>query len=213
MSKQKLYLVGALVVGIIIGAMFAPSQGLLGGSFEFTQKLFPQGFKAGLSNQFVIDSSGNLTTSGSLTSTGALTLSGDLTSTDSASVGKFTQGGGISTISTTSATYTLTQAELEAGNVISIANTASALALTLSTPASSSFTTLIPNAGDSREWMIQNLHSDAATTTTIAGNTGVEMQVLSGSSGDVAGAGWGKMSCYRQASTNVVCYADAYTAD
>lgn len=123
-----------------------------------------------------------------------------------ASVGVFTQGGGIITVSTTSAAYTLSQAELLSGNIISIANTAASDALALTLPATSSWTTLIPNAGDSRKWFIQNLHSDAATTTTITTAAGIQLEGDTANDDVINGAVTGTLECYRQASTDVVCH-------
>ena len=123
----------------------------------------------------------------------------------------FTQGGGIITVSTTSAAYTLTQTELESGNVISIADTGVA-ALTLTLPATSTMTTLISTAGDSREWFIENLHTAAATTTTVATGAGIELQAIANTDDVIDGAGWGKLKCYRQASTDVVCIVNEFVA-
>lgn len=138
-----------------------------------------------------------------------LTVTGATTLTGAVSTGVFTEGGGISTISTTSATYTLTQAELAAGNVISIANTQGA-ALTLTLPATSTLTTVIPSAGNVRRWYIQNLHTTAASSTTMAAGAGIELQGTSTASALIPGAFWGKLDCYRQASTNVVCFVSTY---
>jgi hypothetical protein len=126
-----------------------------------------------------------------------------------AKVNLLTSGGGIITVSTTSATYTLTQAQLEGGNVISVANTGTA-ALALTLPATSTMTTLIKTPGDSRRWFIQNLHTAAATTTTITAGTGIDLQGITANDDVINGAVTGVLDCYRQASTNVVCVVKEY---
>lgn len=208
-TKIVLLAVVALIIGIVIGAMFAPSNSNLG-SIRFTQDKFTAGLTAGQYDEFSISSAGVVTTSGTLAS-GALTATGNSSVVGTLTVDEFTEGGGIITVSTTSAAYTLTAAELAGGNVISIADTESpALALTL--PATSTLTSVIPTAGDSRDWWIQNLHTTAATTTTITIGTGIELQG-DGTGDDVINGGvWGKLSCFRQASTDVVCHVVEFVA-
>lgn len=131
-----------------------------------------------------------------------------------ASVSRLTTGGGIITVATTSNAYTMTAAELASGNVISIADTATStsVALALTLPATSTMTTLIPSTGDSMTWMIQNLHTAAATTTTITAGTGIELQGITANDDIINGAGFGSLSCYRQASRDVVCVVKEFVA-
>jgi len=62
----------ALVVGVVIGAMFAPTSSNLG-SVRFIQDKFVSGLTAGLSDQLSISSAGVLTTSAGIVNTGAIT--------------------------------------------------------------------------------------------------------------------------------------------
>lgn len=173
-------------------------------------------FPNGISADSTSPSAGEIRgTTLAITSTSAFTGAITMSSVDvsgAAVVGAFTQGGGISTISTTSATYTMTAAELAAGNIISIANTAGSEALALTLPASSTWTTIIPNAGDSREWWIQNLHDAAATTTTITTGAGIELQGDATGDDIINGGVWGALKCFRQASTDIVCHVVEYVA-
>lgn len=206
-NKIKIVLIAvvALIIGIVIGAMFAP-QGSNLGSIRFVQDKFVAGLTAGQYDEFSISSAGAVTTSGNMSVTGDVAVVGGTV------VDEFTQGGGIITIATTSATYTMTAAELAGGNVISISSVTGAAALTLTLPATSTLTTVIPNTGDSRDWWIKNAHTAAATTTTIAVGTGIELQGVGTGSDVINGGVWGSLSCYREASTDIVCAIEEFVA-
>jgi hypothetical protein len=64
--KIVLTAIVALIVGIVFGAMFAPSSSNLG-SVRYTQDKFVYGITAGLTDQLAIDSAGNITTTGTAT--------------------------------------------------------------------------------------------------------------------------------------------------
>lgn len=68
MSKKLIVVsaIVALVVGVVIGAMFAPSNNL-GGLVRLTQDQFVAGLKAGSTGQFVISSTGAVTSSADVT--------------------------------------------------------------------------------------------------------------------------------------------------
>ena len=117
--------------------------------------------------------------------------------------GGFVEGGQL-TISTTSATYTLTQAEMQDVKVISIADTESA-AQTFTLPATSTMTTMIPTAGDAQSWIIDNLHTAAATTSTFAAGTGIDIDGLGANDDVINGAVSGMLVCWRLVSTDVRC--------
>jgi hypothetical protein len=70
MNKTKIILgaVVALIIGIVIGAMFAPSNSNLG-SVRFTADKFVGGLTAGTSDQLSVDVSGNIVTTGRTTVT------------------------------------------------------------------------------------------------------------------------------------------------
>lgn len=113
-----------------------------------------------------------------------VTVSDDLVVTDDASVGgNLTvtgqlgnlQGfaGEVLSISTTSATRTLTETEMLAYTYFKVtANTAGGFALTL--PATSTMTTIIPNAGDYKDICIENATSSTQALTITAG-TGIRL--------------------------------------
>jgi len=173
---------------------------------------FPSGISADTTSPIAGEVRGTTLT---ITSTSAFTGAISASSVDvsgAAMVGRFTQGGGISTISTTSATLTMTQTQMEAGGIISIANTAGSEALALTLPASSTWTTLIPNAGDSRMWIIDNLHSVAATTTTITKAAGVDLMGVTANEDVINGAVTGMLECYRKATTDIMCIVSEFVS-
>jgi hypothetical protein len=88
-TKIVLLAVVALIIGIVIGAMFAP-QGSNLGSVRLVQDQFVEGLKAGRTNQFVISNAGVVTSSGALTA-GAITgTTGTFTGAVSGTTGTFT---------------------------------------------------------------------------------------------------------------------------
>ncbi len=60
MSKKLIIVstIVALVVGIVIGAMFAPSESNLGGQVRLSQDWFTAGLKAGNTGQISVSSTG-----------------------------------------------------------------------------------------------------------------------------------------------------------
>lgn len=122
-----------------------------------------------------------------------------------AGVNEFTQGGGVLSFTATSTqdARTLTQYEMLHNNVINIVSTTSP-ALTLTLPATSTLTTLLPNAGDMREWFIDNQHL-AATTTTIAAGAGIDLIAVTTNDDVIDGQEVSRLTCIRKADTDVYC--------
>jgi len=126
---------------------------------------------------------------------------------DAVSVKEFTEGGGVLTISNTDGTETLTQDQMLNNNVLVVAETQGE-ALTLTLPAATTMTTLIPNAGDKRSWMIENAHTVAATTTTIAAGSGIDLQEPDGQNVVIGINNYAWLTCFREAGATVVCRVD-----
>jgi hypothetical protein len=119
-------------------------------------------------------------------------------------INALTQTGGTLTITQTGATRTLTEQELIDNNVIEIATTAGA-ALTLTLPATSTMVTLLPGAGDVREWFIDNQHA-AATTTTIAAGAGIDLIAVTANDDVIDGQEVARLTCWRKTvNTDVYC--------
>lgn len=153
----------------------------------------------------VIDGSGNIVAP--ITST-----TGTFSSSLSVAEG-FTQGGGW--LSTTT-TGTLSAAQLAANNGIYIAAAgAGQAAVSMTLPATSTMTALIPTAGDCRDWFIDNSDVAAATTTTIVKGAGWDLVGLdatgAGTGADVLdGLEYGKLTACRQSDTDVIGFLQEY---
>lgn len=140
--------------------------------------------------------------------TGAATLSSTLDVDGETTVDGLTEGGGTVTITPTSDSVTLTQANLLAGNVITFTASTTMPALTVTLPATSTMTTLLASSGDTRSWMIENPFTGSATTTTIAAGTGIDLQEPDGQNVVIGINNYAWLTCFREASTDVVCRVD-----
>lgn len=138
-----------------------------------------------------------------------VSVGGEFVGTESLShikVGAGMTEGGAYTISTTSATWTLNAREIRDVKVISIADTTSAV-LTLTLPASSTWQGL-EKVGDTQSWVIDNLHSNAATTTTITAGTGVDIDGTTANDDVINGGVSGRLDCWRLATSDIRCIVE-----
>lgn len=139
----------------------------------------------------------NVVTSGYATVGGALTVGG------AADVSGFTQGGGVLSTSTTATAGTLTQSDLASYSMIEwTLNTANG---TLTLPATSTLTTLLPDAGDMRTWLIHNATTTAAITATIAAGTGIDLIAVTANDDVIDGTEYAELTCWRQSDTDLTC--------
>jgi len=121
--------------------------------------------------------------------------------------GGLVDGGSVYATTTTAATETLTAAVMERSKVIRFLGSATAAAMTVSLPASTSWPFM--NApGDYRTWIIENGYTAAATTTTIAAGTGVDLQEPDGQNVVIGINNYAFLTCYREASSDIVCSVD-----
>lgn len=125
-----------------------------------------------------------------------------------ANFGLLTEGGGVVTLTPTSNAITMTEANLLAGNVFTFTASSTMPALTVTLPATSTMTTFIPNAGDMHRFVIENPFLAAATTTTIAAGAGIDLQEPDGQNVVIGITNYAWLTCYREASTDVVCSVD-----
>lgn len=109
--------------------------------------------------------------------------------------GTLTPSGEVLQVSTTDTTATATVAQLSQYNVFELTAVAAAgqSAVTFKPPASTTFTTLIPNAGDSLTYWVFDSHTGAATTTTIGTNTGLDLEVSTTTDGASGNTGTTKV--------------------
>lgn len=122
-------------------------------------------------------------------------------------LGGFAQAG-VLTVSTTSATRTLTNSELANARVISVTDMgAGQAALALTLPASSTWASL-PKNGHSQSWIIDALAATAGTTTTITAGTGVDIDGTTANDDVLNGGVSGTLSCWRLPNTDIRCIVE-----
>lgn len=85
-------------------------------------------------------------------------------------------GGSRKAIDPIDSTYTLTAADLKDAKIITFVASTTQPALTLTTAASTTLASLAPRVGDTFSFIVENPFTAAATTTTIAAGTGVDLQ-------------------------------------
>lgn len=145
---------------------------------------------------------GNLAVTGTSAFTGAISLSGALTVTGATTLtgatdaGLFTQGGGRTASSTTNATETLLVTDIDTENFLDYTPN---LNTTLTLPASSTMSALIPNIGDTRQIIIRNASSTGAATLTLAAGTGIDLQEIEGLNLVLNGLDYGILTLIRKA--------------
>lgn len=136
---------------------------------------------------------------------------GALTSPDISSYvnvqGAFSQGGGVTTATPDDATYTVTYADMVSSNVITFVASTTMPALTATLPASTTFP-IGQYAGAYREWVIINPFTAAATTTTIAAGTGIDLQEPDGQNVVIGITNYAWLTCFRLANTDISCSVD-----
>lgn len=116
------------------------------------------------------------------------------------------QKGGAATILTdaTGGAYVLTEAELIASGTLEFAAGGEGQAvIALTMPATSTMTTLIPNAGDCRTWLYDASALAAATTTTLTLGTGHHIIAYTTDDDVIDGAEFAQIQMCRRTDTDV----------
>lgn len=202
--------VALIAIVLVLGFSSSPSFGASG-------TRFPNGVSADTTSPITGEVRGTtLTITGASTLTGALTLSSTLsaisgvTSLATTSVESFTQGGDHCTLTDANGgAYTLTQAEMSHCSVFKFAaGGAGQEVIQLTTPATSTLTTLLPNAGDRRMWIYDASALAAATTTTWTAGTGINQIAVDANSDLIDGLEYSRLDCWREADTDVSCIVD-----
>lgn len=193
LNKIWLAVLSVAVLGLmVVGGASAPAGGLI----HVLQEEFPEGI--------TVDGTEVISTAGRWVGTVTGIFNGTtITASGETAVEGFTAGAGALATSTTGTATTLSQADLLADNLFVVTwNTSSG---TYTLPASSTWTTLIPNAGDVREWIFHNATTTAATTMTIAAGTGIDLVAVTTADDVIDGTEYSQMTCVRQPDTDVTC--------
>jgi len=114
----------------------------------------------------------------------------------------FQSGGDVMATTSTAATYTLLQSEID-GDVTYISWTPN-VNLTLTTMASTSMDFVGNNTGDTRTYTLYNASTTAAATITFAAGTGVDLQEAEGGSVIVNGLEGATLTFVRKADSDVM---------
>lgn len=137
-----------------------------------------------------------------LTVTDDAAIGGDLSVTGTSVVDEFTQGGSVLSTSTTATAITFTVADLLTYSTWEVTpNTAD---LTYTFPASSTLSTIVPNAGDSRTWTIVNATSTAGIDVIFAAGTGSAVKGAGGAALTIDEASHGLITLTRKANSDIV---------
>ena len=118
--------------------------------------------------------------------------------------GPLQEAGGLTTVTPTSAAVTLAFADMSTSNVITFTASTTMPALTATLPASTTFP-LGTEAGSTRSWKIENPFTAAATTTTIAAGTGIDLQEPDGQNVVIGITNYAWLECFRKANSDIVC--------
>lgn len=118
---------------------------------------------------------------------------------------------GVLTIASSSATRTLKNADIENVATIQIRQSSTTAtfdpALTLTLPASSTWSGL-SETGEVQRWIIDNQQTGAATTTTITAGTGVDLDGPTANDDVINGGVSGTLDCWRLPDSNVRCIVE-----
>lgn len=181
------FLAGLVLVVSVAGAQSAFADRIAPFSY------FENGFAAGIVSQLSVSDSGDLATSG------------DIDVTGDTSVREFTQGGGVlDLVDANGGTYTLTEAQLLAYNYLKFsAGGAGQAVIALTLPATSTMISLLPNAGDCRDWFYDAASLAAGTTTTITAGTGHDVIAYTTNDDVIDGGEFAQLTMCRQADGDV----------
>jgi len=120
------------------------------------------------------------------------------------------ENGGYVASSTSNAAVTLPFSIFDGNNYIDYTPN---IDTTLTLPASSTMSTLIPDVGDNRTYLIRNASSTAVATITLAEGTGNDLQILEATGADlvVEGLDVAELKMIRKNDTNILYLFKEYT--
>jgi hypothetical protein len=131
---------------------------------------------------------------------------------DAITVEEFEQGGGAYQLSFTGTGSTTLTQDLMANNnwFVIPASTTFPIQFTVTLPATSTLTSILTEPGDTREWYFQNENTVAATTTTIAAGTGINLVGDTANDDLINGAEIGRLTCIRDRISTTARPGDVY---
>ena len=200
MIKNIITGVIAVILAVVISlALVGNNQPNLKGTTNYDDIDVSDGYA--VDGTTVIDGSGNV--DAPITSTTG-TFSSTLNATGATTLGTLTQGGGIRATSTVNSAETLLAADFDVEDVI--AYTLNVQDATLTLPATSTLSSFIATAGQTRTIFIRNATTTAAMDLTLAGGTGMNLITASSTKaivGGTAGANSARLDFARRADTDI----------
>ena len=142
---------------------------------------------------------------------GGTTISGASTITGAIDASVFTQGGAVLATSTSGTASSFSAADLLTYSVWEV--TPNNADLTYTFPASSTLSTLVPTAGDSRTWVIVNATSTAGIDVIFAAGTGSAVKGVGGAALTIDEASHGFLTLTRKANSDLIITTAFPTAD
>lgn len=115
--------------------------------------------------------------------------------------------GGVSTMSPVTSAYTITAADMNTANYLTFVASTTMPALTATLPASTTFP-LGKDAGSVRSWVLENPFTAAATTTTVAAGTGIDLQEPDGQNVVIGINNYAVLTAVRQSNGDIVVLVD-----
>ncbi len=206
LTKKVLVIVLALLLGGFVGFLVGNNQPEEPAGASGSR--YPNGVSADTTSPVAGEVRGTTFTSTGAATFASASVTGTLGVTGATDVGIFTSGGGCTASTTAVAAETWSEAFLLSSNCFTYSDSGVvAPAITITLPATSTMTTLLPNAGDTRTWLYDPAAYAAATTTTFAAGTGgILLEVGDGDATNVVIAGATSkafITGFRLASTDV----------
>lgn len=193
MIKNIIIGVISVIVAVIASLALVGNQPKLSGTTNYDDINVTDGYA--VDGTTVIDGSGNVDapiTTTTVTASGATTLA------------TFTQGGGIRATSTVNSAETLLASDFDVESVI--AYTLNVQDATLTLPATSTLSSFIATAGQTRSIFIRNATTTASMDLTIAGGTGMNLLTASSTKvivGNTTGSNMARLDFVRRADTDI----------
>lgn len=205
MNTKNIIIAILAVLLLACGGYIAKNQalGAASGPVHYQTESFLQGLAVGSRNQLTISNTGVISAV-----TGA--FSGLLTN----------NGGTLKSYTNASSsvtTGTLAQADILNYDTLLLTPSGAAATKTLTLPATSTLTTMVPTAGDTQDLCIYNATGTAASTITLAAGTGIDLEtVATSTTSGVAGVlvipanGYACLKFIRQTNTDIGALMTSY---
>ncbi len=198
MNKIHEWINTGLILLVLVIALVGGNQSAVGGGTRFQNGLSADGTSPATGEV----RGTTLTITGATSITGAATISG-LTTMNAGQLRSYT------TASSSVSTATLSQADILNYDTLLYTPGGAAATKTLTLPATSTLTSMVPTAGDMQKTCIYNATSTAASTLTLAAGTGIDLESAT-STLVISARGSGCLTFIRETDTDVTVLFNGY---